>query len=73
MRQLPGVQDGFNRKGLFSNLGEKKEAFFVLQKNLQRLGNSWHAFRLPPTNSRQIAFPGAGKVANPDKQPRILE
>ena len=32
MRQLPGVQDGFNRKGLISNLGEKKEAFFVLQK-----------------------------------------
>ena len=32
MRQLPGVQDGFNRKGLISNSGEKKEAFFVLQK-----------------------------------------
>jgi beta-glucuronidase len=32
MRQLPGLQDGFNRKGLVSNTGEKKEAFFVLQK-----------------------------------------
>jgi len=32
MRQLPGLQDGFNRKGLISNGGEKKEAFFVLQK-----------------------------------------
>jgi beta-glucuronidase len=32
MRQLPGIQDGFNRKGLVSNRGEKKEAFFVLQK-----------------------------------------
>jgi len=32
MRQLPGIQDGFNRKGLISNKGEKKEAFFVLQK-----------------------------------------
>ena len=32
MRLLPGVQDGFNRKGLISNDGEKKEAFFVLQK-----------------------------------------
>ncbi len=32
MRQLPGVQDGFNRKGLISNRGEKKEAFYVLQK-----------------------------------------
>ncbi len=32
VRQLPGMQDGFNRKGLISNQGEKKKAFFVLQK-----------------------------------------
>jgi len=32
MRQLPDLQDGFNRKGLVSNKGEKKLAFFVLQK-----------------------------------------
>jgi beta-glucuronidase len=32
MRQLPGVQDGFNRKGLVSNDGQKKQAFFVVQK-----------------------------------------
>ena len=32
MRQLPGIQDGFNRKGLVSNTGEKKQAFFLLQK-----------------------------------------
>jgi beta-glucuronidase len=32
MRQLPGIQDGYNRKGLVSNRGEKKQAFFVLQK-----------------------------------------
>ena len=31
-RQLPGVQDGFNRKGLISDQGEKKKAFFILQK-----------------------------------------
>jgi beta-glucuronidase len=30
-RQLPGIQDGFNRKGLLSEKGEKKKAFFVLQ------------------------------------------
>jgi beta-glucuronidase len=30
-RQLPGIQDGYNRKGLVSNAGEKKKAFFVLQ------------------------------------------
>ena len=32
VRPLPGIQDGFNRKGLVSNKGEKKQAFFVLQK-----------------------------------------
>ncbi len=31
-RVLPGVQDNFNRKGLISDQGEKKKAFFVLQK-----------------------------------------
>ena len=31
-RQLPGVQDGFNRKGLISEQGQKKEAFTILQK-----------------------------------------
>ena len=32
MRQLPGIQDGYNRKGLISNSGEKKESFFIVQK-----------------------------------------
>lgn len=31
-RMLPGVQDYYNRKGLISDRGEKKKAFFVLQK-----------------------------------------
>ncbi len=31
-RPLPGIQDYFNRKGLVSNQGEHKQAFFVLQK-----------------------------------------
>jgi beta-glucuronidase len=30
-RPLPGIQDFFNRKGLFSNLGEKKKAFYILK------------------------------------------
>jgi beta-glucuronidase len=30
-RLLPGIQDGFNRKGLISDQGKKKMAFFVLQ------------------------------------------
>lgn len=31
-RQLPGMQDDFNRKGLVSDKGQKKRAFFVMQK-----------------------------------------
>ena len=30
-RVLPGIQDGFNRKGLISSEGVKKKAFFILQ------------------------------------------
>jgi len=30
-RQLPDIQDGWNRKGLISEEGEKKKAFYVLQ------------------------------------------
>jgi beta-glucuronidase len=31
-RQLPGIQDGYNRKGLVSDTGVRKKAFFVLQQ-----------------------------------------
>jgi len=31
-RPLAGIQDEFNRKGLISDQGEKKQAFFILQK-----------------------------------------
>jgi beta-glucuronidase len=31
-RVLPYIQDGWNRKGLISETGDKKKAFFVLQK-----------------------------------------
>jgi len=31
MRVLPGIQDGYNRKGLVSEEGEKKLAFDVLR------------------------------------------
>jgi beta-glucuronidase len=36
-RPLPGIQDFWNRKGLISNLGKKKEAFFVLQNFYKQL------------------------------------
>lgn len=31
LRQLQGVQDGWNRKGLISEKGQRKKAFFILQ------------------------------------------
>ena len=31
-RVLPGIQDGYNRKGLISNDGEKKKAFWVMKE-----------------------------------------
>jgi len=34
-RPLVGIQDGFNRKGLISGQGQKKQAFFLLQKAYQ--------------------------------------
>jgi beta-glucuronidase len=36
-RTLPRIQDYFNRKGLVSDHGEKKKAFFVLQKFYREL------------------------------------
>jgi beta-glucuronidase len=35
-RLLPGIQDYYNRKGLVSDQGEKKKAFYVLQKWYQQ-------------------------------------
>jgi beta-glucuronidase len=35
-RPLPGIEDGFNRKGLISDQGQKKQAFSVLQKAYQK-------------------------------------
>jgi beta-glucuronidase len=32
LRNLPGIQDGFNRKGLISDQGQKKAAFYILQQ-----------------------------------------
>lgn len=35
-RQLPGIQDFFNRKGLISSRGEKKKAFFIMKEFYER-------------------------------------
>lgn len=36
-RQLPGLQDDFNRKGLVSDKGQKKKAFFVMKNWYEEL------------------------------------
>jgi beta-glucuronidase len=36
-RPLPGIQDYWNRKGLISNRGEKKKAFYVMQQYYREL------------------------------------
>ena len=42
-RSLPGIQDFWNRKGLISDRGQKKQAFFVLQRAYERWANAWKA------------------------------
>jgi beta-glucuronidase len=73
MRQLPGVQDGFNRKGLVSNQGEKKEAFFVLQKTYRE----WATHGVPSgaplqavegaRDQSHVPAPREANVTNPDR------
>ena len=38
-RRLTGYQDFFNRKGLVSETGQKKEAFYILQKYYQEIAS----------------------------------
>jgi beta-glucuronidase len=39
-RLLPGVQDYYNRKGLISDRGERKQAFYVLQDFYRQMKNA---------------------------------
>src|SRR5579859_666741 len=39
-RQLPVLQDGYNRKGLVSETGEHKKAFYVLQQFYQKAASN---------------------------------
>ncbi len=41
-RPLPYIQDFYNRKGIISNRGEKKEAFYVLQKFYKSMSEVKH-------------------------------
>jgi beta-glucuronidase len=42
-RTLPRFQDFFNRKGLLTNAGEKKKAYFVLQNYYRELQTAQQA------------------------------
>jgi beta-glucuronidase len=39
-RFLPVIQDGYNRKGVISDRGQRKEAFYVLQKYYRAIADS---------------------------------
>jgi beta-glucuronidase len=39
-RPLPGIQDFYNRKGLISDQGQKKKAFYVMQKYYREVAES---------------------------------
>jgi beta-glucuronidase len=39
LRMLPGVQDYHNRKGVISNRGQRKLAFYVLQRFYRKIGD----------------------------------
>ncbi|MBP6430218.1 MAG: beta-glucuronidase [Ferruginibacter sp.] len=41
-RNLPNVQDGFNRKGLISNVGKKKKAFYVVKQFYSKMKNLYN-------------------------------
>jgi beta-glucuronidase len=45
-RTLPHIEDYFNRKGLVSERGQKKKAFFVLQKFYRELQSTQNASKL---------------------------
>jgi beta-glucuronidase len=44
LRQLPNMQDGWNCKGLVSQKGYKKKAFYVLKKYYQAVDKEWLSY-----------------------------
>src|SRR5262249_256542 len=47
VRQLSGIQDGYNRKGLISDTSERKRAFFVLQQFYRELASRAESVNQP--------------------------
>ena len=41
-RMLSGIQDGWNRKGLMSERGEKKKAYYIMQRYYQELKEKYN-------------------------------
>jgi len=42
LRQLPDIQDGWNRKGLISEKGDKKKAFYIMKKYYEKKNLEWN-------------------------------
>lgn len=71
MRQLPGIQDGFNRKGLVSDQGQKKLAFFVLQRAYKdwAIHSPPVSARLPPSGGTRDSAAGSAGLSEPATSP----
>jgi beta-glucuronidase len=46
-RPLPGIQDFYNRKGLISDRGQRKQAFYTLQEFYRKMADASQAQSLP--------------------------
>jgi hypothetical protein len=69
MRQLPGIQDLYNRKGLISNRGEKKQAFFLLQKTYKDWAihggaSAGFARSVPEQTTRIVTTPASHSIGS---------
>jgi hypothetical protein len=62
-RTLPGIQDYHNRKGLVSDRGEHKQAFYVLQKYYRDVQKAEKVAEKPPAPAPAAAKPKTAKPA----------
>ena len=71
-RTLPGIQDYHNRKGLVSDRGEHKQAFYVLQKYYRDVEKAEKAAAAPPpapAPAAKVKPKPAETAAAPAKKP----
>ena len=71
-RPLPGIQDFYNRKGLISNRGERKAAFFVLQRFYRELAQKETPGRLAPQAKAPFAHTDHKQIVDASGRPLVL-